>query len=263
MSGFLTGLVRRSAGLPSLVKLSPSTESWRRGNLAAPPVGEPITGERADDRQTTHAIAPQDDRHVQVLPRMLSSEPVVSPSPSERARGGLAAGEIAVSNQPIAPSLWRGGVVEGTQRLTAEGRKRSPDVAAPQNVKTGIVVVQEAAVDKVSSSREDGSLERNLSPSPPLPSSPLLPPQPSAPPSTRLNKLPETGGSSRTSRRSQGSESNGYQRPAESHNIQVKIGRVEIRSIQPQATPRLPAAKKTGGFDDLKLSRTYFDRGLR
>src|SRR5262249_21943488 len=52
--------------------------------------------------------------------------------------------------------------------------------------------------------------------------------------------------------------------PSESRSIQVKIGRVEIRSSQP-ALPvvRTPRTAGTSGFEDLRLARTYLDRGAR
>lgn len=42
--------------------------------------------------------------------------------------------------------------------------------------------------------------------------------------------------------------------------IQVKIGRVEIRSIQPAPPLRAPRKQTAGGFADLKLARTHLDR---
>ncbi len=48
--------------------------------------------------------------------------------------------------------------------------------------------------------------------------------------------------------------------PPENRNIQVKIGRVEIRSSQPPQVVRPTRPANTGGFDDFKLSRNYLDR---
>jgi len=49
----------------------------------------------------------------------------------------------------------------------------------------------------------------------------------------------------------------------ESRNIQVKIGRVEIRSSQPATVVRPTRPQNPGGFSDWKLARTYLDRSLR
>jgi len=46
----------------------------------------------------------------------------------------------------------------------------------------------------------------------------------------------------------------------ESRNIQVKIGRVEIRSSQPAAPVRAAVKRTTAGFADLSLARAYLDR---
>lgn len=48
-----------------------------------------------------------------------------------------------------------------------------------------------------------------------------------------------------------------------SRGIQVKIGKVEIRSSQPAPVVRTNRAMRTSGFDDLRLARTYLDRGTR
>jgi hypothetical protein len=48
----------------------------------------------------------------------------------------------------------------------------------------------------------------------------------------------------------------------EPHRIQVKIGRVEIRSSQPATVVRTTRPSSPGGFDDCKLARTYLDRSL-
>jgi hypothetical protein len=51
-------------------------------------------------------------------------------------------------------------------------------------------------------------------------------------------------------------------RPAqETRNIQVKIGKVEIRSNQPTPALRKTPPSRTSGFDNLRLTRTYLDRG--
>jgi hypothetical protein len=48
---------------------------------------------------------------------------------------------------------------------------------------------------------------------------------------------------------------------SEPRNIQVKIGRVEIRTSQPAPPVRATGKKATGGFADLKLARAHLDRG--
>jgi len=49
----------------------------------------------------------------------------------------------------------------------------------------------------------------------------------------------------------------------EPRGIQVKIGKVEIRSNQPAPVLRAPRSPRTSGFDDLRLSRAYLDRGTQ
>ena len=49
----------------------------------------------------------------------------------------------------------------------------------------------------------------------------------------------------------------------EPRNIQVKIGRVEIRSSQPATVVKPTRPQSPGGFGDWKLARTYLDRSLR
>jgi hypothetical protein len=46
----------------------------------------------------------------------------------------------------------------------------------------------------------------------------------------------------------------------ETHNIQVKIGKVEIRSTQPALVVQAPRRTSASGFEDLKMARNYFNR---
>jgi len=56
----------------------------------------------------------------------------------------------------------------------------------------------------------------------------------------------------------------GVRAPNESRSIQVKIGRVEIRSSQPAlAVARTPRPSGTSGFEDLRMARIYLDRSAR
>src|SRR5580765_6858729 len=48
----------------------------------------------------------------------------------------------------------------------------------------------------------------------------------------------------------------------ESHNIQVRIERVEIRSNQPAPLARPARPSRVSGFDDLRLARNYLDRNF-
>jgi len=47
----------------------------------------------------------------------------------------------------------------------------------------------------------------------------------------------------------------------DSRNIQVRIGKVEIRSSQPPTIVQAVRRAPTNGFDDLKMVRNYFSRG--
>jgi hypothetical protein len=49
----------------------------------------------------------------------------------------------------------------------------------------------------------------------------------------------------------------------EQRNIQVKIGKVEIRSTQPSVPVPASRPPAKGGFDDFSLARHYLDRGQR
>jgi len=49
----------------------------------------------------------------------------------------------------------------------------------------------------------------------------------------------------------------------EKKSINVKIGRVEIRSAQPAPVVQRPRATTSTGFDDARLSRLYLDRNMR
>jgi hypothetical protein len=48
---------------------------------------------------------------------------------------------------------------------------------------------------------------------------------------------------------------------SESRNIQVRIGKVEIRSNPPAQLVQVPQRKPATWFDDLKMARNYFSRG--
>jgi hypothetical protein len=259
---FVTGLVRKGAGLPSPVAVRPS---FGPQNLPGPIATTPSTN-------SLPANAPE------ALP--------ASDNPRLAARS-------TKIEQPAAVFRPRG-VFSGTNRVEESSTENETPASIPQ-VRQSVTPQPHAAPSATSDvpHRKPRSIESDIKPSP------ILSPEA---PSTNSKATPRQASRSATTsiealeaklrgQRSRAGEddSKSARLPAkvvprlesgiavptakpsasvpqqakeagETRSIQVKIGRVEIRSTQPSAPVRTARKPATAGFADLTIARSYLDR---
>jgi hypothetical protein len=260
MTNFVTGLVCRGAGLPlpSSVRPaagSPSTASME-GSRALDPSHAEFVGDRGFGFDVVRPEPSSSTARVSASASQVTSESErVTEKRSVRERETL----------PIQPRME----VSRASRLTAEqipdedySSRRADNGARPAESSP---LVRASATDENSERRlpqEPGEpvIARVEPKAPPPAASNLAPthllpkPEPSDKPErSEVGRVAEPAASANAS-------SNRGRSP-ESRSIQVKIGKVEIRSNQPAPVVQVTRASRTSGFDDLQLQRTYLDRG--
>jgi len=262
VSNFLRGLVQRGAGLPLPVTMRPAVSPQDLAGLASVSLEESEANPDAtaaaspvrDESSLTGEVPNRDfagrnnsTRQQATLPEPRSTTqsplpillPVASPPPFTSPR--LSAGEdqprprpISGNTQPPEPlAATRTSPAAGEQervppsRFLQENRPAAQSLPSKPEPRT---MPQDTAVD---------SLPSRLAPQ--QEHFPVVRlPQP-APPGTRIVE----------------------KRTTPERSIQVKIGRVEIRSNQPATVVRPSRPPSSGGFDNWNLARMYLDRSPR
>jgi hypothetical protein len=263
MSSFVTGLVRRAAGIPQPVSIRP----------AVGPAQIPVFPSTASQEL---------EGHQEVLPPPDAAERNHNrESDFERGRPVFPGQAVPASESHPQPGA------------APEPVKPGPKLPVKREETTQVLLPRiEAAATPVTASpvlREDRWLPHLADEAPVVP--PLAPAatpehqdRPTPPPAeaqrktARLEPGPPLETVSAGSRPLPGPESiaapsvqparpaaasGNRERSEESRSIQVKIGKVEIRSPQPAPVVRANPRLRTTGFDDLRLSRTYLDRSTR
>lgn len=257
MSSFVTGLVRRAAGLPQPVSIRPAAIPAQMPALPslaqeAPGVHQEVT--------VTSAAGAGEHRGTDIGRTVFSphAEPAVLPHPQP------AAAPEPVIRRPEQPTAQRENT---TQWLRPRSEPAPTPVAASQGQREDrsssraadeVRVVPPPAFATVMPAAALGYQDGPASPllgdtslkiaSGPRPDTVSAPAQP----------LPRAEFIAASAPASSNRE-----RPPESRSIQVKIGKVEIRSNQPAPVVQPNRPLRTSGFDDLRLARTYLDRSTR
>jgi hypothetical protein len=226
VSTFLGGVVRRGAGLPSPVTIRPSTAP----HDLPPVVPAHAAPEGQDEFTDTPLMSPASIREpLPGSPLKNQAEPAPRPDTPTRitSRTDVPFDRVAGMQPPPAPI---DPIAAAKTAGRAQSEHRDPVVHASKTV--------------LAAPRADGV-------PPPLPAS-----------RQRLEPRVESGAA--------GQPPPPTSSPARAHaeteprHIQVKIGRVEIRSTPPPAPASRPARRNPrSGFDDVSLVRRYLDRSGR
>jgi hypothetical protein len=254
VNNFVTGLVRRSAGLPlpSAVRpalgvaIIPPAEGVSEGSALEQPAEAKV--DRGPD-----AFSPEP-----ASSRLLvaNSSPMVSetrPSFEDRPANKEKPLPVQPRMEPFRPSIpdavpYTAPVIEpGAAPVTDERNLQSPawqPSLAPRNAEIESGTAPDA-VSRPASMQFPEAVDSARAPSELIP----RPEPPTA--SGAAESLPTATASS------------GPGNAHETRNIKVSIGKVEIRTSQPASVVQSPRPARQSGFDDLRLARTYLDRGAR
>lgn len=279
MGNFLTGLVRRGAGLPLPVTLRPAVGPQQRASSfassdeaseQAPDVaGAPVSpGGPATDRETQHA-----DRALQPRESILHPRARILPGPTtlvhERTEETAAKIERWSSQRtPPSPlarpqSETRTEIAEDVhlapQRVNADASRSAsePQITArrvlPFSGEREVAVTAPPIEDE-----HPPQSPRPIPESPAARSENALEARPtrSAPDEREVEPMPRPKPAHTAQRE------NAAKAGPEPHTIQVKIGRVEIRSNQPPPVARPARPARVSGFDDFRMARNYLDRNF-
>ena len=259
MTSYLQGVVRRGAGVampvtvrpsrgpehvptaqPGFTEAPPETKTddvVLHGNPVAPAMNGPITQSQAgpEPRHEAASFAPaviaarpvETELHGPMTPRVEISKPEVRATLRERT-----AQEPAAVLEPLRAER---DLAIATAPIMPVKEITAPRESAP---------FSQARPVSPSTDESPAAVERKLSPK----LERQISPQPQA--------------RAKTSRAS-ASGVTSVKATAPDKTINVKIGRVEIRSAQPAPVAPRPRANSTRGFDDARLSRLYLDRNMR
>jgi hypothetical protein len=262
MSNFLAGVVRRGAGLPSPVTIRPAAGPEQL------PVASFQTAQGPDEAPV--AIDPPHARESVDMPapRTLYAEPP-SPAPPPIARPGARVEPIAI-RAPVTPEASPARpenriepaapmprpAMAGTTTETIRARESVPvNVQQPRSAAERVASLQQTihAPAETQRSPEKAGATAILRLGPPAPAMPVQPQTAAQRIEPAASVQPPTKTFAPAAMRT----------AAEPRNIQVKIGKVEIRSAQPVTAAPPPRTPAKGGFDDFALARNYLDRGHR
>jgi hypothetical protein len=255
VSTFVTGVVRRGAGLPAPVAVLPTASPGPMANSSATEdLGRTVIENSGGVLEPRFVLSPAPVHSADHATRSLQPPSTMAPIPRlsevrteevskerrpERASTPPAA--HVVRGRPVCPTWIR--ETPADVRLQPDSLA-PPDTAKPIATQTKSQDIREVTSPSIRQSANSAHL------GPPKP--------PQIEPTRQLQfdtkrptpAAPEfTLGDSRE--------------PAtrETHNIQVKIGKVEIRSTQPPPVVQAPRRNTASGFEDLKMARNYFSRG--
>ena len=249
MSNFVTGLVRRGAGLPSPVAIRPAIVPGHMAHTATmTDDGEPIT-EQASGAPVTSSVetSPQKakfpDRMESVPPPVLAV-----PRPTEvRAPEVLRKESARITGSQIESAVPQSSTHSAVAQETSSGVLLHP---APSISYAGLPEAANQSETQNAGHAQATDHARSDSQQPDQPKLSAIEPARQQPlevarPTQPVAVLPQTATREAT---------------RETHNIQVKIGKVEIRSTQPVPVVQAPRRTGTSGFEDLKMARSYFNR---
>lgn len=266
MSNFVTGLVRRGAGLPQPVSIRPALGPAQIP-ASLPPAGpEPIAAQSPavalSDYGRGWDVGPGDSSALTGPAPLPGPQPAAAPEP--------------VNRWPAKPSATT------EETLSLQPRSELPRTTPPAPLQVrgedrwspraadGVRPLPPPSPSTTAAAETGENLARHTLRLQEDPRSPIARPEPRTLPgavsgSTPIHPLPrpESIAIARVQPAPAASASSGRGKTQDSRSIQVKIGKVEIRSSQPAPAARPNRPSRTSGFDDLRLARTYLDRGSR
>jgi hypothetical protein len=292
MSNFVTGLVRRGAGLPPRVSIRPATGPLQ---MPASPAAEGLESRQGitsfparalsdrdfglDVRRPDSAV-PAEPARLQI-PRPTAAPEPVNPRSEERSLNTEETPSLQLRSEPVNRRSGKSSP-RTEETLTLQPRSEPPK-------KAPVATAQLRSEDRSSARTGDAwrlvpqssastatptATSENLEPHTPAlqENTPRLIalPEPNPRPDafsdpTPIHPLPRPtpNAVARVQPAPAASATAGKGKTQDSRSIQVKIGRVEIRSNQPAPVVRTTRPSRTSGFDDLRSARTYLDRGTR
>jgi hypothetical protein len=231
VSNFVTDLVRRGAGLPPPFSIRPAACPTEM------PASPPASAENLASSQgitPSPAVAPSDRG------RRLDISRPDSPVPTKAAPAPVGTSQVQGEHCSSARAANESGPLPPPSALTMG------PAATSENLERHTPPLEEHNLPLIALPEPNPSPDAVLSPTP---VHPLPRPEPSAIARVQPARAPSASG--------------GREKTQDSRSIQVKIGKVEIRSDQPAAVVRRTRPSRTPGFDDMRLARTYLDRGTR
>jgi hypothetical protein len=242
MNHFLAGIVRRGAGMPSPVTLRPAIGPMNiplgAPSAADAPV-EAVPSSRSDARPDAPLLTqPRESRQ---MDSRRNTEDRALPEPVTHVESRSQSPVEPASQPPVFST--RPAIVNAVE----------PDRVIPPVLKPA------PERSEVSASPRPASIPQSAPPAAPVAT--VLHPAPASIVQEVLVKPELKAAPTPGIHREKAAVPPAGRTSAESRNIQVKIGKIEIRSTQP--APVVPASRPAakGGFDDLSLARNYLDRG--
>jgi hypothetical protein len=273
VSNFLHNLVRRGAGLPLPVAVHPANGP---DQMAAPAVASAPLDDHGQDSSAEPVRPPEPSvagsgsaRFIEASPAQnpttipirpfavhtvtadQPSEPQPDPSPAPGSEAHTSSDKARIEPGRTVPSASVAAETLNAQLRQTSPEKMQPEISArfaggdESRQQAKLIPHVEAAVN----------LQSPAAPQPALSINEVIQPatKSSAPKQVQLPAMPASPKPAARTKPDQGT-------PPEQRNIQVKIGRVEIRSNQPAPAAAPARPRNKGGFDDFALARTYLDR---
>jgi hypothetical protein len=248
LNNFATGLVRRSAGLPLPAAVRPAPGTANISPAAEP--SEPPTAELMHQEKASPFASSPAEPAVPSTPGPTSTPAVfcqtrriVDDPPANRQE------QIPLQPRmdPFPPSIEE----EGRQPARITQSELPSPVSARISPPSPLPEAASAAIAPKAAAEPDA---RPAPVQPPEPLTTALELSPKPEPRT----APEAAAPVKTEDAPTSRETS-----PDVRNIHVKIGKIELRTPQPMSVAPQPRSSRTSGFDDLRLTRIYLDRGAR
>lgn len=270
MRNFVTGLVRRGAGLPAPITIRPAgfkhmslSPDMAEANPDSTPAAPITNSARITATGFPTADYPRPDAAIEqralgVTPQHRSPPAVTAQQTSvqevedvsvRRGSPGLAAQSIASraqhSDEDHAPSRRVEPAAELSPAPAIALALPAPQLRDPATSRASQCAGKSGDAVESSQRKHESPVEKG-------PATELLP--------IRVIPRQETPAQLRPAARAFAAAPNAQGKASEQRSIQVKIGRVEIRSTQPAPPVRAARRQPAAGFSDLTLARTHLDR---
>lgn len=272
MSGFLTNLLRRGAGLPPLVAprrmdlpadlpVPEGEEEWAAPDVLSP--ADPAMPEperrRSPEAADSPAPAPQAPvKAAEAAAEAMRTAPVPSVPPPVLAQAAQTAPREQAARAPVLPKPAPEQPPEPAvppplrQDQLREAQETIRVLASPRVNPPLLPVPIETRIERIAAPPEEQPLSLPA-PAPPAATPKAAPPAAAEPPLplAPIAPPPETPAALHALDEAQ---------PPEEPRIEVRIGRIEIRQAPPPPPPAPAPRREPRGFPEHSLARRYLDR---